>query len=54
MDWRGDRALNLAIDDLMCLLEGDMSAIDIAYELELPADTVFVYLDRFFEAGLIE
>jgi aminopeptidase-like protein len=54
VDWREDRSLNLAIDDLMCLLEGDFSIIDIAHQLSLPASTVFFYLNRFFEAGLIE
>jgi aminopeptidase-like protein len=54
VDWRDHRALNLAIDDLMCLLDGDLSVIDIAHQLSLPASAVFFYLDQFFEAGLIE
>lgn len=54
VDWRDDRALNLATEKIMLMLEGDNSVIDIAFELELPVAAVRQYLDRFFEAGLIE
>lgn len=53
VDWRTDRQLNLKTEQLMMLLEGDRSVIDIAYELELPLSTVRSYLDRFAAAGLI-
>ncbi len=54
VDWREDRQLNLKTEELMMMLEGDRSLIDIAWTLELPLDTVARYLDRFHEAGLIE
>ena len=54
VDWRQDLKFNLATEKIMMLLEGDKSVIDIAYELELPLETVFRYLDRFGDAGLIE
>lgn len=54
VDWRVDRQLNLKTEELMMMLEGDRSLIDIAWELKLPLDTVEQYLDRFHEAGLIE
>jgi len=54
VDWRIDRQLNLSIDKLMLMLDGDRSAVDIAHELGLPFRTVRNYLDKFYEAGLIE
>ena len=54
VDWREDRALNLAIDKLMLMLEGDKSMIDIAFELDLPYQTVREYLERFASVGLVE
>ncbi|MDA1132612.1 MAG: DUF4910 domain-containing protein [Proteobacteria bacterium] len=54
VDWREDRALNLATERIMLMLEGDRSLIDIAHELDLPLDTITRYLERFREAGLIE
>ncbi|MBM3993213.1 MAG: DUF4910 domain-containing protein [Planctomycetes bacterium] len=54
VDWREDRALNLATEKIMQSLEGDRSVIDIAFDLKLPLQTIRRYLDRFHEAGLIE
>ena len=54
VDWREDWDLNLRTEQIMFNLEGDKSVIDIAWELELPVETVRTYLDRFAEAGLIE
>ncbi|VFQ47452.1 domain of unknown function duf4910 [Desulfoluna butyratoxydans] len=53
VDWRVDFELNLKAEKMMTMLEGDKSVIDIAYELELTAETVRIYLDRFYDAGLI-
>ena len=49
-----DRALNLATEKIMMVLQGDKSVIDIAFELELPLATVRQFLDRFVEVGLID
>ncbi|MGQ0671760.1 MAG: DUF4910 domain-containing protein [Hyphomicrobium sp.] len=54
VDWRVDWPLNLKTEAIMLKLDGDKSVIDIAYEIELPISTVKAYLDRFYEAGLIE
>ncbi len=54
VDWREDWNLNLKTEAIMFNLEGNKSLIDIAYELELPINTVRTYLDRFADAGLIE
>ena len=53
VDWREDWALNLATEAIMMMLEGDKSVIDIAYELNLPLNTIHRYLDRLHAAGLI-
>jgi aminopeptidase-like protein len=54
VDWREDFELNRKLEKIMMMLEGEYSIVDIAYELELPAETVRNYLDRFFDAGLID
>jgi predicted transcriptional regulator len=54
VDWREDRALNLATEKIMLMLEGQHTHIDIAFELNLPVQTVQKYLGRLLEAGLIE
>jgi predicted transcriptional regulator len=38
----------------MLMMDGGQSVIDIAYETGLELTTVQRYLNRFFEAGLIE
>ena len=53
VDWREDWPLNLATEAIMLKLEGDLSIVDIAVELDLSFDTVRNYVDRFYEAGLI-
>ena len=54
VDWRVDLELNLKTESIMLKLEGDKSIVDIAWECELPMETVWAYLERFHEAGLIE
>lgn len=54
VDWREDRALNRATEQIMMMLEGDKSVIDIAFETDVPAATVHRYLARLQDAGLIE
>jgi aminopeptidase-like protein len=54
IDWRDNRALNLALEHLMMMLEGNKSVIDISFELDVPIDQVFDYLERMRKAGLIE
>ena len=54
VDWREDRALNLATEKIMLMLEGQHTHIDIAYELNLPFATVQQYIDRLLKAELVE
>ncbi len=54
VDWRQDRALNLATEKIMLMLEGQHTHIDIAYELGLPIATVRNYIDRLVAADLVE
>ncbi len=54
VDWRENKPLNLKLEELMMMLEGDASLIDIAWTLELPLNMVESYVDRFHKAGLIE
>ena len=54
VDWREDRALNLATERIMLMLEGDQSIIDIAHAVDLPLNTVRSYVNRFVDAGLVE
>lgn len=54
VDWRENLKLNLAIDEMMYLMDGQHSAFDIAERLDLDLDLVCHYLERFGEAGLIE
>lgn len=54
VDWRKDLELNLKTEQIMFNLEGDKSLIDIAHELELPLSSVRDYLERVYDAGLIE
>jgi aminopeptidase-like protein len=53
VDWREDMTLNLALEKIMMMLEGDKSVIDIAFELNLSHKTVSTYLQRLFKADLI-
>jgi aminopeptidase-like protein len=54
VDWREDWDLNLKTEQIMFNLEGEKSLIDIAYELDLPFESIYGYLDRLYEAGLID
>jgi aminopeptidase-like protein len=54
VDWRENLPLNLAVDELMYLLDGRHSAFDIADRLDLDMDLVCRYLEKFREAGLID
>lgn len=54
VDWRENWNLNQALDELMYLLEGNLTLIEIAHTLKLPFHTVKEYVDRLAEHGLIE
>jgi aminopeptidase-like protein len=54
VDWRENLKLNLAIDELMYMLDGRHSAFDIAERLGLDMEFVCRYLQRFRDAGLID
>jgi len=54
VDWRENLKLNLAIDELMYLLDGRHTMFEIARELDLDMDFVRCYLERFQAAGLID
>ncbi len=54
VDWRENWDLNQAIDELMYLLEGNFSLIEIANKLRLPFFTVKEYVDRLAEEGLVQ
>ncbi len=53
VDWREDWKLNISLDKLMLMLEGDKSIIDIAYELNLNFETVFDFVEKLFLNKLI-
>ena len=54
VDWRDNRQLNLALEKLMLMLDGNKSVIDISYELDLPFNEVIDYLDKMLAEDLIE
>lgn len=54
IDWRVNRPMNQAVEQIMLRLEGDKSVFDIAEELNLPFDDVKDYLNKFAEKKLIE
>lgn len=54
VDWRTDKELNANIEQIMLLLEGDLSVFDIAEKLDMDFDVVLDYINRFYEEGLVE
>ncbi|MBN1614740.1 MAG: DUF4910 domain-containing protein, partial [Deltaproteobacteria bacterium] len=54
VDWRTNKKLNEAIDQIMLLLEGDKSVFDISEEVQIEFDEVFDFLNKFYEKGLID
>lgn len=54
VDWRKNRKLNSALEDLMFCLEGDKSVLEIARELEIPYNELYIWLDRLKKSNLIE
>ncbi len=53
VDWRTDKELNANIDQIMTMLEGDMSVFDIAEELNMDSDKVLNYINKFLDKGLV-
>tara|TARA_X000000950_G_C13914242_1_gene660238 strand:- start:1019 stop:2287 length:1269 start_codon:yes stop_codon:yes gene_type:complete len=53
IDWRDDWDLNISLDKLMLMLEGDKSIIDISYELNLNFYTVYKFIDKLYSNKLI-
>lgn len=54
VDWRENKELNLKTEEIMFLLEGNKSIIDIAYELNLSFIDVKTYVDKMLEKNLIK
>ena len=54
VDWRENWELNRAIEKIMMLFEGDRTVFDIAQEVGLDYWTVWEYVERFRERGLVE
>ena len=54
VDWRKNKELNQKTEEIMFMLEGDMSIIDIAFELDLNYEEVKSYVDKILEKNLIE
>jgi aminopeptidase-like protein len=54
VDWRTNKKLNEAIDQMMLQLEGDKSVFDISEEVQIEFGEVFSFLNRFYDKGLID
>lgn len=54
IDWRTEPGVNEKISRLMYLMEGEMSAFQIAQELNFDLEKLFVFLDKLYEKELIE
>lgn len=54
VDWRVNMELNLKMDDVMCMLDGDLDLLHIAESLDLDFFMVKGWLDKFAEHGLID
>ncbi len=54
VDWRTNRKLNLALNDVMHMLEGDMSILDIANKMDIPYSELFNWVEQLRENKLIE
>jgi aminopeptidase-like protein len=53
VDWRTNRNLYDAIEQIMLQLEGDKSVFDIAEGLQIEFEDVLGYVNRFYDKGLI-
>lgn len=54
VDWRENKELNQKTEEIMFMLEGDKSIIDIAFELDLNYEEVKSYVDKILEKNLVE
>jgi len=54
VDWRENRKLNSTLDNLMFYLEGDKSILEIAKELEIPYNELYILFDRLEKSNLIK
>ena len=54
VDWRTNRKLNSALNDVMHSLEGNKSILDIANEMEISYSELYAWLDKLYEQNLIE
>jgi len=54
VDWRENKELNLKTEEIMFMLEGDKSLIDIAYELDLSFIDVKNYVNKMLDKQLVE
>lgn len=54
VDWRTNRKLNSALDDVMHSLEGERSILEIAEKLEIPYSELYAWLEKLYEQNLIE
>ncbi|UCC43015.1 MAG: DUF4910 domain-containing protein [Candidatus Zixiibacteriota bacterium] len=53
VDWRTNRPLNAAIEDIMLRFEGQLSVFDIADELGLDFHEILDYVNKFEQNGLV-
>ena len=53
VDWRENRKLNLSLDNIMNLMEGEKSVLDLAMELDIPFDDLYQWLEKLYQNGLI-
>ncbi len=53
VDWRVDPELNRNLDLIMMSLEGDESIFDIAEKLKVDFETVFDYINKLLDKGLV-
>ena len=54
VDWRENKELNLKTEEIMFMLEGDKSIVDIAFELDLNYEEVKLYVDKILDKNLVE
>ncbi len=54
VDWRKNRKLNMAFDDIVFNLEGNKSVLEIANELDIPYAELHAWLNKLHKIGLIE
>lgn len=54
VDWKKNRKLNLAFSDVMWLLEGNKSILEISEEMEIPFSDLYAWLDHLHKHGLVQ